>query len=120
MLKENREIQKTGRNICIFFADGKGNQAQKADKIFMEYKQEQAQLQRRTPQKLNTESAAYVKRNIITPAMQDLAERLAQLYNDILDAVELPDYNRRELNSLLNLQGAINPIYEQLKDIIIY
>ena len=86
----------------------------------MEYKQEQAQLQRRTPQKLNTESAAYVKRNIITPAMQDLAERLAQLYNDILDAVELPDYNRRELNSLLNLQGAINPIYEQLKDIIIY
>ena len=86
----------------------------------MEYKQEQAQLQRRTPQKLNTESAAHVKKDIITPAMRDIGERLARLYNDILDAVELPDYNRRELNSLLNLQGAINPIYEKLKDIIIY
>ena len=88
--------------------------------MFMEYEQKQAQTQRRTPQKLNTESAAYVKRHIITPAMQDIGERLARLYNDIVDAVELPDYNRRELNSLLNLQGAINPIYEKLKDIIIY
>ena len=86
----------------------------------MEYKQEQAQMQRRTPQKLNTESAAYVKKHIITPAMQDIGERLARLYNDIVDAVELPEYNRNELNALLNLQGAINPIYEQLKDIIIY
>lgn len=91
-----------------------------ADKIIMEYKQEQALKQVKTPQKLNTESAAHVKKDIITPAMRDIGERLARLYNDILDAVELPDYNRRELNSLLNLQGAINPIYEKLKDIIIY
>lgn len=78
------------------------------------------QTQTQTPQELNQESAAYIKQHIITPAMQDLTERLARLYNDIMDAVDLPEYNRKELNTLLNLQGAINPIYERLKDIITY
>lgn len=43
------------------------------------------------------ESENHELKNIIRPAMRDLGERLARLYIDIVDAVELPEYSRNKL-----------------------
>jgi len=72
------------------------------------------------PPELSAETAEYVKRHIITPAMQELGERLSRLYSDIVEAVDLTEQGRSELNALLNMGGVTYPLNERLKDIMLY
>lgn len=84
----------------------------------MALEQEQILRQEKARRKLDAETKAFIRRQIITPAMREINERLSQLYDEIVETADLSEYRKDELNRLLNLQGATYPISEQLKKIL--